>query len=325
MAHEPLLAFFDSETTGLQLYEDGPGRIVELAGVLTTEHGETVSTFQTLLNPQRPIPWPATMVHGIADEDVVEAPTMSEVLPAFFEFLQPARMIWGFNTPFDARWLMHECVLEAYDPPALDFYDVARIASYAGLGRVSLAALVETVGAPVMPSHRALDDAVATAASLGVLLRDAFGTPVDWDEVVRAHDRNVSVYHTERALSSVHSSAKRYARNPSEKRPAHLASRQRHHVATGSRREPELPRICVTGALAGVLRKEVRARLEAVGYAYCEEPSRSGVEFMVVGARAAERKVQAADTMEIPTISGTDFLRWLGAREVGRNDDRAST
>lgn len=318
MSRDPVLVFFDTETTGLHLYERGAGRIVEFGAYRVGEGGSDVASFQTLVNPQRPIPSSATRVHGIADDDVAGAPIMAEVLPRFLDFIGSADMVWGFNTPFDARWLVHECLLESVDPPDLQFYDVARMAGYAGLGRVSLAQLVEAVGATTPPIHRALDDAVATASALGRLLDGSFGRPVNWKAVVQAHDRNVPTYDTDRALSSVAAAHQKHARLTvfgGRGRPA-SDSCGRAEGGEGSRR----PRVCVTGTLDGVPRKDVARRLQGIGYDYCKEPDGGDVEFVVVGKRAAGRKVEIAERGHVPTLAGDEFLHWLAAREAAEPD-----
>ena len=65
------LAVFDLETTGIDPAED---RIVEIA-VLRIEPGGGRESRTRRINPERPIPPPATAIHGIRDEDVRDAPT----------------------------------------------------------------------------------------------------------------------------------------------------------------------------------------------------------------------------------------------------------
>ena len=68
--------YLDTETTGLS--SSRGDRIVELAVV--DDDGRTV--IDTLVNPEREIPWDATRIHGITDEMVAQAPTMEELWPA---------------------------------------------------------------------------------------------------------------------------------------------------------------------------------------------------------------------------------------------------
>jgi DNA polymerase-3 subunit epsilon len=69
------LIFFDLETTGVNTATD---RIVEISYLKVHPNGQEESkTFR--VNPQMPIPDSAVQVHGIADADVVNSPTFSEI------------------------------------------------------------------------------------------------------------------------------------------------------------------------------------------------------------------------------------------------------
>ena len=63
----------DTETTGL----DSTARIVSLAMI----DREGRALVDTLINPGRPIPRDATAIHGITDDDVMDAPTMERIAP----------------------------------------------------------------------------------------------------------------------------------------------------------------------------------------------------------------------------------------------------
>ena len=65
--------YLDTETTGLS--PSRGDRIVELAVV--DDAGCPV--INTLVNPERDIPWDAVRIHGITDEMVAQAPTMEEL------------------------------------------------------------------------------------------------------------------------------------------------------------------------------------------------------------------------------------------------------
>lgn len=71
---ETPLAIVDVETTGLK---PDPDRVIEIA-VVRIDPGEAPRlVLDTLVNPGRDIA--ATDIHGIADEDVVDAPIFSEI------------------------------------------------------------------------------------------------------------------------------------------------------------------------------------------------------------------------------------------------------
>lgn len=106
------LAFFDLETTGTDVGKD---RIVEIAIVKVMPDGQINSwpkekgrEFRILINPQIPIPIESSLVHGIYDEDVKEAPTFEEFAPKLFKFLFDCDL-GGFNSNrFDIPILVEE-------------------------------------------------------------------------------------------------------------------------------------------------------------------------------------------------------------------------
>ena len=65
----------DLETTGLSPLVD---RIIEIAAMKITPEETTV--FQTLINPQIPIPPHTTAIHKITDEMVKDSPKLQAVL-----------------------------------------------------------------------------------------------------------------------------------------------------------------------------------------------------------------------------------------------------
>ncbi|HLV52380.1 MAG TPA: 3'-5' exonuclease [Cryomorphaceae bacterium] len=113
------LAFFDLETTGVNVASD---RIVEIAILKVypddrmerrPDPGQGKERF--LINPEMPIPPEATLVHGISDRDVVDAPTFAEVAPKLFKFLFDADLA-GFNSnKFDVPILAEEFLRAGID------------------------------------------------------------------------------------------------------------------------------------------------------------------------------------------------------------------
>lgn len=95
---DPLMVVLDTETTGL----DDEACIVDLA--VKTAAGDVL--LNTLVNPGVPIPQDATEHHGIADDDVRDAPSFSEILPRLTEVLAGRRCLI-YNKWFDRgrlRW-----------------------------------------------------------------------------------------------------------------------------------------------------------------------------------------------------------------------------
>src|SRR5690606_38698860 len=98
------LAFFDLETTGLNISSD---RIVEVAIVKVMPEGtEELKTMR--INPEKPIPLESTLLHGNYGEDVKDAPTFKQVAPELDAFLDDADRA-GYNSKkFDNPVLMEE-------------------------------------------------------------------------------------------------------------------------------------------------------------------------------------------------------------------------
>lgn len=286
---DAVFGYIDLETTGIFLMEDGPNRVVELGAALMDHQGKLLDSFRSLVNPQRPIPAVATDVHAICDSDVAEAPAWPEAWPLLHAFLDRATILFGFHSPFDLRFIVHELLLAGEEPPHMEFFDVARMAARAGHGRVSLEGLAVGLNAGREGAHSALGDAIMTGSCMSSLLSRAFATDQTIAAVRVSHDANVPVYDTGRCLPGVQAS--------------HLR-----------RRADRLPRVCVTGKLEGMLRKEVKERLASVGFKYVKEASKQP-EFVVVGERPADRKVEDAMRLHVPILDGQRFMSWLEARE----------
>lgn len=105
------LAFFDLETTGLDPVKD---RIVEISIVRVAVNGEKEVRTKRI-NPGIPIPAESSVIHGIRDEDVREAPSFKQVAASLAEFLQGCDLA-GFNMiKFDLPMLTEEFLRAGID------------------------------------------------------------------------------------------------------------------------------------------------------------------------------------------------------------------
>lgn len=98
------LAFFDLETTGINVAKD---RIIEICVVKAMPNGETVSKSQRV-NPGIPIPLESSLIHGIYDDDIKDAPPFKAIARTFAQFMEGCDLA-GFNSNrFDVPLLVEE-------------------------------------------------------------------------------------------------------------------------------------------------------------------------------------------------------------------------
>jgi DNA polymerase III subunit epsilon len=160
----------DVETTGWAPDEAG---ITEI-GAVRVRGGQVVAEFSSLVNPGTPVPPAITELTGISDQMIASAPPVAAVLPGLLAFAEGS-VLTAHNAPFDLRFLTAACAGMGRDWPGFEVLDTVRLARHlmATPQEVTdrkLATLARFFGTPVRPSHRALDDARATAAVLGELL-----------------------------------------------------------------------------------------------------------------------------------------------------------
>lgn len=94
---------FDLETTGAKT---PPCRITEI-GAYRVRNGEVTDEFQTLINPQMPIPRFISQLTGISDEMVRDAPLFSDVVHDLLSFIGDSILV-AHNSGFDMRFLNFE-------------------------------------------------------------------------------------------------------------------------------------------------------------------------------------------------------------------------
>ena len=98
------LAFFDLETTGVNVAED---RIVEISVIKLNPDGSE-ETLTELVNPGMPIPKESSEIHGITDDKVVGKPSFKALAPKIKEFIGNADLS-GYNClKFDVPLMVEE-------------------------------------------------------------------------------------------------------------------------------------------------------------------------------------------------------------------------
>jgi len=93
---------FDTETTGLFIYED---EIVSIGAIrIVNQRLLYEEFFDTLVDPKRQIPIRSTRVHGIHPEMVIGKPSINKALPIFYKFAEDTVLV-GHNVAFDMSML----------------------------------------------------------------------------------------------------------------------------------------------------------------------------------------------------------------------------
>jgi len=105
------LAFFDLETTGINISQD---RIVEIC-ILKVFPDEKKEVKTWRINPEIPIPASVSKVHGIYDADVKDCPTFKMLAIEIFRFFDGCDLS-GFNlVKFDVPLLVEEFLRAGHD------------------------------------------------------------------------------------------------------------------------------------------------------------------------------------------------------------------
>lgn len=164
----------DLETTGGSPATD---RITEV-GAVKVRGGEITGTFQTLVNPEIPIPPMITALTGISDAMVAGHEPIEVVLPCLLEFLGDAVLV-AHNAPFDTRFLQAALAEHGYPRLTNQVVCTARLARTVlprdEVPNVKLATLARLLRAGTQPCHRAFTDARATVDVFHALLERAAG------------------------------------------------------------------------------------------------------------------------------------------------------
>jgi DNA polymerase-3 subunit epsilon len=155
----------DVETTGGSVAFD---RITEIGAVKIRNH-RVVEEWQSLVNPQRAIPARITLITGITNEMVRDAPVFAELAESFLRFMGDGIFV-AHNVNFDYGFISHE--YHRLDR-RFRFPKLCTVAGmrrrYPGHQSYGLAKLCERYGIELATHHRALCDARATGQLLNLM------------------------------------------------------------------------------------------------------------------------------------------------------------
>ncbi len=160
----------DTETTGGR--HMGTDRITEIAAVVVRK-GEIVEVYETLVNPERSIPYFVSQLTNITWDMVKDAPTFDRVVPEVMRVLE-GNVFVAHNATFDWRFISSEISRATGTQLRGRKLCTVKMARKVlpQLSRRSLDYVARYYGVEIYNRHRAGGDALATAKCLIRMLSD---------------------------------------------------------------------------------------------------------------------------------------------------------
>lgn len=153
---------FDIETTGLSPKND---MITEI-GAVKISNGVVVDRYSQLINPGIRIPKKIVDLTGITDDIVRDKPTISDVLPQFYEFVGDCVLV-AHNASFDMGFISENLIKIGLNinNSVLDTLQLSR-ELFPLLKSHKLNKIAQHLNVNLKNHHRAVDDSEATASIL---------------------------------------------------------------------------------------------------------------------------------------------------------------
>lgn len=166
---EDSFVVFDIETTGFSPVKN---HITEI-GAVKVKAGQIVDRFSTFVNPTEPVPYRITVLTGITDDMVKDAPVIDEVLPQFLEFIGDSIPV-AHNAGFDTSFI-RENARRLNLPFSETYVDTLELSRelLPHLAKYKLDIVCKDLGVSLEGHHRAVNDAEATAECFNILLSRA--------------------------------------------------------------------------------------------------------------------------------------------------------
>lgn len=158
----------DVEATGAKT---PPNRLIEL-GAYRIRDGRIVDKFQSLVNPEIPIPRFVVSLTGISNEMVKQAPVFADVAPGWLDFVNDSVLI-AHNAHFDTSFINHE-ISRVYPGHRMVNPHLCTVRLSRRILPELLNHRLDTIAnhfsIPIVSRHRAGSDALATAEIFLLLL-----------------------------------------------------------------------------------------------------------------------------------------------------------
>lgn len=151
---------YDTETTGL----DPNTEFLTEIGAVVVENGQITDTFNTFVNPGKPIPPKIVELTGITDSMVADAPSPDQAIRQFAQFANGRVLVAHNAHKFDMRF-MYAAADRAGIALENAYIDTLPMAQnlYPGLRNYKLNTINDYLEIEPFNHHRAVDDAMALA------------------------------------------------------------------------------------------------------------------------------------------------------------------
>lgn len=181
----------DLETTG----GSPSGSQITEFGAVKVRGGQVLGEFQTLVRPSSPIPPFISVLTGITNAMVADAPSIRTVMPQFLEFAAGSVLV-AHNAGFDVSFLKAAAAETGRPWPGFAVIDTVRLARQLvhkdEAPNHKLSSLARLFGAATTPDHRALHDARATVDVLHGLIERVGNLGVHTLEELQSYSSRVS-------------------------------------------------------------------------------------------------------------------------------------
>lgn len=147
---------FDLETTGISCNRD---QVIEISALKVTG-GSVTDEFSSLVNPGCSIPYRASLVNGITDDMVADAPPFDTVLKVFLRFAGELPFVGHNIAAFDLKLICRDAGKYFGTVPGNDYVDTLRLSRIClpELKHHTLSDLAAHYGISTAGAHRALAD-----------------------------------------------------------------------------------------------------------------------------------------------------------------------
>lgn len=158
LIHQDTFVCLDCESTGLDPKTD---RMIEVAAARFTFH-EVLQRFETLVNPECPVPQVSQEIHKISSEMLQGKPKAAEILPDLLKLID-GHILVGHGIGFDialiaAEAKRHQIPTQIEKQPFLDTLRMARLYGESPVN--SLERLRQHFNIEAEGAHRAMSDVI---------------------------------------------------------------------------------------------------------------------------------------------------------------------